>query len=208
MAKPRIAIRRQDEARAKIEHKITVLEKWARAGVPSDAYASERPPTSLTAFAAWEARAFYGLAAVERVAKSTLISKHPDLKELADVAIKKIRSRLRHRRPKKPHQERLKELQNARDEFKDLCDKLLSQYTAERHARLDADRLVADLQKTNERLVEETTGMHTELDRERNARIQAEHLVATLQEANEMLFEKSTELGAEVERLEELRSWP
>jgi len=208
MAKPKIAIRREDEARAKIEHKITVLEKWAKAGVPSDAHASERPPTSLTAFAAWEARAFYGLAAVEKVAKSTLISKHPDLKELADVAIKKFGARLRHRRPKKPHQERLKNLQNDRDEFKDLCDKLLSQYTAERHSRLDADRLVADLQKTNERLVEETAEMRTELDRERNAHIQVERLVATLQEANERLFEQSTELSAQVERLEELRPWP
>jgi len=208
MAKPKVAIRREDEARAKIEHKITVLEKWAKAGVPSGVYASERPPTSLTAFAAWEARAFYGLAAVEKVAKSTLISKHPDLKELADIAIKKIRTRLRDRRPKKPHQERLKELQNARDDLEDLCNKLLSQYTTERHARLDSDRLVADLHKTNRNLVEEAAEMRAELDRERNARIQADRLIADLQEANERLYEQSTELRGEVDRLRELLPWP
>jgi hypothetical protein len=154
--KPQIATVREAEARRKIEHKLKVLARWRKRGVPQGLEAAELPPTSLTKFAAWTvAGAYYGLGPVEPVSKSTVIAKNPDLKALAQAELDAWAAKQRQRSSKPSRETELHRLRTDWRELKDQRTLLLSQWTSERHERLQAERREADLRTTNLHLIRE-----------------------------------------------------
>lgn len=176
--KPVVAIVAEAEARRRIEHKLKVLERWRNRGVPEGLSEKELPPTSLTTFAAWAVSgSYYGLAPVEYVGRSTVLTKNRDLKALAKTETEYWAAKRRQRSTKRSREGELNKLRADRAELENQRTLLLSQWTSERHERLAAERREADLRTSNRHLTVERDALWGEVS---ILRMQLEEALAAL----------------------------
>lgn len=154
--KPGVAVAAEAEARRKIEHKLKVLERWRNRGVPEGLSEKELPPPSLTKFASWTvSKSYYGLAPVEYVGRSTVLTKNRDLTARAKTETEYWAAKRRQPSTRRSREGELNKVRADRAELESQRTLLLSQWTSERHERLAAERREADLRTTNRHLTGE-----------------------------------------------------
>lgn len=163
--KPAVAVARAAEARGRIEHKLAVLAKYKKHGIPT----GKSAPTSLNTFADWtDNEPGYGMGAVARIARNTLRLANPDLKARAEVLVEYIRTRAYHpvkRKETRKHAER--RLRESRDELRDQVNLLTSQWQALDARIEELERDLASAKNTIRHLTEERDELRTRLNGDR-----------------------------------------
>lgn len=166
--KPAVAVTAAAEARARIEHKLAVLAKYKKRGIPT----GKSAPTSLTTFADWtDDEPGYGMGAVARIARNTLRLANPDLKARAEVLVEYIRTRAYHPAKRKDRKETRKHaerrLRESRDELQDQVNLLTSQWQALDARIEELERDLASAKNTIRHLAEERDELRTRLNGDR-----------------------------------------
>jgi cell division protein FtsB len=154
--KPAVAVAAAATARVRIQHKLTVLAKYKKRGVP----AGKSPPTSLNTFADWaDEEPGYGLKPVVRIARNTLRLANPDLKAHAEVLVEYIRTTGRtvakNAARKEARKTEVERLRASRDELQDQVKLLTSQWHALDSRIEDLERDLASARSTIRYLTEE-----------------------------------------------------